>query len=84
MKVALYNRVSTIKQTNENQKIRLEEYAKIKGWEYDVYEEVESSRKTRPIKQMLLSKLRGQVYDAVVVYKLDRWARSSTELILEN
>ncbi|MAD50216.1 MAG: resolvase [Flavobacteriales bacterium] len=83
MKVALYNRVSTIKQTNENQKIRLEEYAKIKGWEYDVYEEVESSRKTRPIKQMLLSKLRSQVYDAVVVYKLDRWARSSTELILE-
>mgnify|MGYP006141545891 FL=1 len=83
MKVALYNRVSTAKQTTENQKIRLVEFANSKGWEYDIFEEVESSRKTRPIKQHLLSLLRNGKYDAVVVYKLDRWARSSTELILE-
>jgi putative DNA-invertase from lambdoid prophage Rac len=83
MKVALYNRVSTAKQTTENQKIRLEEFANSKGWVYDIFEEVESSRKTRPIKQKLLGLLRKGVYDAVVVYKLDRWARSSTELILE-
>ena len=30
MKVALYNRVSTIKQTNENQKIRLENVLRLK------------------------------------------------------
>ena len=83
MKVALYNRVSTAKQTTENQKIRLVEFANSKGWEYDIFEEVESSRKSRPIKQHLLSLLRNGEYDAVVVYKLDRWARSSTELILE-
>ena len=83
MKVALYNRVSTAKQTTENQRIRLVEFANSKGWEFDVFEEVESSRKTRPIKQNLLSLLRKGEYDAVVVYKLDRWARSSTELILE-
>ena len=83
MKVALYNRVSTAKQTTENQKIRLVEFANSNGWEYDIFEEVESSRKTRPIKQHLLSLLRSGKYDAVVVYKLDRWARSSTELILE-
>ena len=83
MKVALYIRVSTENQTTENQRIRLEEYAKSNNWEYDVFDEVESTRKTRPIKQALLTKLRAGQYDAVVVYKLDRWARSSTELILE-
>ena len=83
MKVALYLRVSTENQTTENQRIRLEEYAKSKNWEYDVFDEVESTRKTRPVKQALLTKLRVKEYDAVVVYKLDRWARSSTELILE-
>jgi len=83
MKVALYLRVSTENQTTENQRIRLEEYANSKNWEYDVFDEVESTRKTRPVKQALLTKLRANEYDSVVVYKLDRWARSSTELILE-
>tara|TARA_B100000795_G_scaffold112181_1_gene82939 strand:- start:117 stop:680 length:564 start_codon:yes stop_codon:yes gene_type:complete len=83
MRVALYKRVSTVKQTNLNQSVRLVEYAKSKGWDYDEFDEVESSRKSRPIKQHLLSLLRNGKYDAVIVYKLDRWARSSTELILE-
>ena len=82
-KVALYVRVSTSEQTVENQKIRLVEYTKNQQWNYDIYEETESTRKTRPIKQGLLARLRNHEYDAVVVYKLDRWARSSTELILD-
>jgi DNA invertase Pin-like site-specific DNA recombinase len=82
-KIALYLRVSTSEQTVENQKIRLAEYANKNGYSYDLYEEVESTRKTRPVKQALLAKLRNQEYDAVLVYKLDRWARSSTELILD-
>ena len=81
--IALYLRVSTSEQTVENQRIRLIEYAEKNGYSYDVYEEVESSRKTRPVKQSLLQKLRNNEYEAVVVYKLDRWARSSTELILD-
>lgn len=82
-KLALYSRVSTLDQTTENQKVRLIEFANQKGYEYDIYEEVESSRRTRPIKQALLQKLRNGVYAGVIVYKIDRWARSSTELILE-
>ena len=84
-KIALYCRVSLTNgsQTTENQKIRLVEFAVKNGYEYDLYEETESSRKTRPIKQALLQKLRTGEYDSVVVYKLDRWARSSTELILD-
>ena len=37
MKIALYNRVSTRDQTTENQKIRLVEYAKSEGKEFDVW-----------------------------------------------
>jgi DNA invertase Pin-like site-specific DNA recombinase len=82
-KVALYCRVSTTEQTTLNQRIRLEEYAKREGLEYEVFEEVQSSRKTRPVKNELLQRLRNKEFDSVIVYKLDRWARSSSELILE-
>lgn len=82
-KIALYCRVSTSRQTNDNQKSRLIEYAEVNKFDFDLYEEVESTRKTRPIKQELLAKLRSGAYTAVVVFKLDRYARSSRELILE-
>ncbi|MFB9864096.1 recombinase family protein [Rufibacter immobilis] len=83
MKIALYFRISTSNQSNDTQKAILVDYAQRNGYEYDLYEEVESSRKTRPVKQQLLAKLRSGEYSGVYVYKLDRWARSSTELILE-
>lgn len=52
IRVALYSRVSTNKQTNLNQIHRLVDYANQQGFEFDLYEEVESSRKTRPIKEI--------------------------------
>ena len=82
-KVALYCRVSTTEQDTLNQEFRLVDYAKLKGWQYDLYKETESTRKTRPVKQELLQRLRKSEYNAIVVYKLDRYARSSSELILE-
>jgi len=81
--IAIYARVSTSEQTTLNQVSRLTEYADKLGYRYDVFEEVESSRKSRPIKANLLQQLRNNNYDGVLVYKLDRWARSSRELILE-
>ncbi len=81
--IAIYCRVSTKEQDTENQRIRLTEYANQKGWKYDVFTEVQSTRKTRPVKAELMTKLRNSNYDGVLIYKLDRWARSSTELILE-
>jgi len=82
--VALYCRVSLSNgsQTTENQRVRLIEYATKNNLTYDIYEEQESTRKTRPVKQALMERLRNHEYDAVIVYRLDRWARSSTELIL--
>ena len=84
-KVALYVRVSSTdgRQTVENQKLILIDHAKRNGLEYDIFEEEESTRKTRPVKQDLLAKLRNFEYESVIIYKLDRWARSSTELILD-
>jgi len=82
-KIALYCRVSTEDQTCENQKLRLVDFAKRQEWNYELFEEVESSRKTRPIKTALMNKLRIKEFDGVCVWKLDRWGRSSQELVLE-
>jgi DNA invertase Pin-like site-specific DNA recombinase len=83
MKICFYSRVSTNYQSNENQKLQLEKYAHDLGVAFNYFEETESSRNTRPVKAMLLNKLREKEYDCVVVCKLDRWARSSRELITE-
>lgn len=83
IKYALYSRVSTAEQNNENQNSRLTKYAKDNGVEYELFSETETTRKTRPIKQKMLERARKGEFKAIVVFKLDRYARSSTELILE-
>jgi DNA invertase Pin-like site-specific DNA recombinase len=83
MKVALYCRVSTGRQTNENQALILKKHAERMGWDYEFFEEKESTRKRRPVKFMLMQRLRNKEFDAVCVLKLDRWGRSNVELALE-
>jgi len=82
-KYALYCRVSTSYQNTENQKVRLLQWATENNFKFELFDETESTRRTRPIKQKLLQRLRQGDFVAVVIFKLDRWARSSTELILE-
>lgn len=82
-KVAIYVRVSTEQQTTDNQSLRLIEYANRMGWDYELIEETMSSRKTRPKKAELLRRLRNREFDTLLIWKLDRWARSSQELSLE-
>lgn len=82
MKVAIYVRVSRRDLNPENQKLQLIAYAGQKGWEYEVFEEIESTRKTRPVKEQVLQLLREGRFDGVLIYKLDRWARSLQELII--
>lgn len=81
MKVAIYCRVSTDEQTTENQKQPLEDYCKRNNWEYDIYTENISTRKTRPIQYELYNKLLRKEYDGLIIYKFDRWARSLKELV---
>jgi putative DNA-invertase from lambdoid prophage Rac len=81
LKVAIYCRVSTEDQTNENQKLPLIQYCSRMNWEYELFEEVESSRKTRPIQWELYNRLLRKEFDGLVIYKFDRWARSTQELV---
>jgi DNA invertase Pin-like site-specific DNA recombinase len=81
MKAAIYCRVSKIDQNPENQKIELEQYAKAMGYVYEVFEEQESTRKTRPIKNQIFQDAVERKIDMILVWKLDRWARSLQELI---
>jgi DNA invertase Pin-like site-specific DNA recombinase len=82
MKVAIYIRVSKKDMHPENQRLELERHAEKEEWEYTTYEEKESTRKTRPIKEGLMQKLRRKEYDCLLVWKLDRWGRSMQELAL--
>lgn len=81
MKVAIYARVSTDDQNVENQVGPLKVYAERMGWEYDVFTEVESTRKTRPIQWDLYNKILRKEYDGLLIYKFDRWARSTKEMV---
>jgi DNA invertase Pin-like site-specific DNA recombinase len=83
MKVALYSRVSTLDQDPTMQEKALKHKAELEAWEYDYFEEKETTRKTRPIKRNLYQKLLNKEYDAVCVWKVDRWARSSKEASTE-
>lgn len=82
-RTALYLRVSKGTQTTENQKLRLLKYATENNLKFDIFEETESTRKTRPVKQELMRRLRSGEYNKVIIFKLDRWARSSHELIMD-
>lgn len=81
MRVAIYVRTSKTEQILDNQKIPLINYAKNNNWQYELYEEQESTRNTRPIQVDLYNKLLKRQYDGVLIYKFDRWARSSRELV---
>lgn len=81
MKVAIYVRVSRSDLNPENQQIELEKYATAMGWDYKIFEEKESTRKTRPIKLKILNEALKKQWDGILIYKLDRWARSLQELI---
>ena len=59
----------------------MERWAKAQGFSYQILEEKESSRKTRPIKNRIFQDAIAGKCDMVAVWKLDRWARSLQELV---
>ena len=81
MKVAVYVRVSTQDQHLDNQKLPLIQYCKRMNWEYEIFQEKESTRKTRPIQWDLYNRLLRKEFDGLVIFRFDRWARSTKELV---
>lgn len=85
MKVAVYVRVSTKEQTYEQQIKPCLSFCEMKGWtEVDVFKEVESSVKLRPVLQDLFQKAKSGMYSVIVVWRVDRAWRSSRQFIMDH
>lgn len=83
MKSAIYARVSTTDQTNAIQIRELKEYIERRGWDLaGVYQDQMSGAKaSRPGLDQLFADARRRKFDAVVVWKLDRFGRSLVHCI---
>jgi DNA invertase Pin-like site-specific DNA recombinase len=85
-RVALYVRVSTDRQTVENQELQLRQVVERRGWEViEVYSDAGLSgakdRKQRPgLDQMLSDASRGK-FDVVMAWAIDRVGRSLIDLL---
>lgn len=84
MKVAIYCRVSTGEQTTENQKRDLLRYCDSRKLAVvRVYEDngVSGAKHDRPALSELMAQARRRKFDAVLVWKFDRFARSVSHLL---
>lgn len=83
MIVALYARVSTEGQNDDNQLRRLEEYANRQGWPiFDCYADVASgANPRRPALDRMLADAKARLFDMILCTKLDRMARSTINLL---
>ena len=89
MRVALYPRVSTLEQAAEGYSIgeqveRMTKFCEAKGWEiYKVYTDAGYSGASleRPALQEIIADTEKNVFDMVLVYKLDRLSRSQKDVL---
>lgn len=81
VKCAIYARVSTKKQDTALQLTDLREYVQRMGWESVEYQEKESSVKRRPVLERMMADARLRKFDVVLVWKIDRFARSMKHFI---
>lgn len=89
MKVAIYVRVSTLEQAESGYSIgeqteKLKSYCKIKDWQVaKIYTDpgFSGSSLDRPAMQQLITDCKLGVFDAVLVYKLDRLSRSQKDTL---
>jgi len=85
-RIAVYLRVSTLKQETSNQRRELEAVAKRSGWKIvKVYEDAGISgakgRDGRPGLDALLKALNAKEFDMVATWSVDRLGRSLTDLL---
>ena len=85
-RVAIYARVSTQKQTTENQRLELREVAKRNGW--DIVAELadegisgSKGRRDRPSYDTLLRMIARREIDVLMTWSIDRLSRSTSDLV---
>ena len=85
MRVALYARVSTLNGQNpETQLVELREYASRRGWQPTgefIDSGVSGSKDSRPALNKLMAHAHQRRFDAILVWKLDRFGRSLKHLV---
>ena len=83
-KVALYCRVSTKDQTTENQKRDLIRYCEQRELTIvEIFEDhgISGTKQNRPALDDMMAKAKQGLFDVVLVWKFDRFARSTKHLI---
>jgi len=82
-KCALYVRVSKEDQHPENQIDELKRYVELLKWQiYKVYiDKISGTKSSRPELNNMLIDMREGLFNAIVIYKLDRMGRSLKHLI---
>ncbi len=84
-RVAIYCRVSTLDQSTDSQLLDLRRYTKERRW--NVYKEycdngISGSKDSRPALNELMNNAKKRKFDVVLVWRFDRFARSTKHLIL--
>lgn len=82
-RAAIYVRVSTAEQETNLQEHELQEYCQRRGWSCVVYQDRGQSgaKNDRPALTAMMSDLRRRKIDVIVVWALDRLARSLKQLL---
>jgi DNA invertase Pin-like site-specific DNA recombinase len=84
-RVALYARVSTTDQSTDSQLLDLRRYVSERGW--DIFKEyvdegISGTKDSRPALNELMNDAKKRRFDVVLVWRFDRFARSTKHLIL--
>lgn len=81
--LAVYSRVSTEKQDNEAQDFALKQYLESREWKpiHWFTEKISGAKDRRPERDKLLELCRQGSVKTVLVWKLSRWGRSSSDVI---
>jgi len=84
-RVALYARVSTSDQSTDSQLLDLRRYVRERGWTlFNEYSDngISGTTDSRPALNELMNDAKKRRFDAVLVWRFDRFARSTKHLIL--
>ena len=84
-RVAIYARVSTTDQSTDSQLLDLRRYVTDRSWQS--YKEfcdkgISGTKDSRPALDQLMSDAKKRKFDIVLVWRFDRFARSTTHLLL--